>query len=253
MNGRIEAMHLRIRTGTRTAGRGGFTLIEVLFALGILALGGSSLIALFAHNLREAKRAREEIMMNVIQRDITVRNQLAAFTATTSGKRFYEDLATWIVSDVNAYNNTVQATERRWENIPAYKGYYFWVDPFERSGAPWSDDPKTHGLFLHDNQFVDWDGYGWIDGAGGLTSLDGKLNPGEIFGEGATGTPKPSHRIYYDSRGMRNYMMRMRGIVAWDLRISDVATVKDKILNGERIAKYHFFYFTIYDPDTRKH
>jgi prepilin-type N-terminal cleavage/methylation domain-containing protein len=241
-------MRLRIRAEKKTAGKGGFTLIEVLFALGILALGGSSLIALFAHNLREAKRAREEIVMNVIQRDVTVRNQLAAFAATTSGLRFFDDLSKWIVADITAYNNTVEAAERRWENIPAYRGYYFWVDAFERGGAPWSDDANTKGLVLYDNQFVDWNGYGWID-----LNNNGKMDPGEMFGDGAEGAPKPSHRIFYDSRGMRNYMMRMRGIVAWDLKISDAATVKAKILNGENIAKYHIFYFTIYNPDTQKH
>ena len=246
--GKVEAMHLRIRGRKTAAGKSGFTLIEVLFALGILALGGSSLIALFAHNLREAKRAREEIVMNVIQRDVTVRNQLAAYAATTSGLRFYEDLSKWIISDETAYDNTVDAAERKWKMIPAYYGYHFWVDAFERGGAPWSDDAQTHGLFMYDNQFVDWDGYGWVD-----LNNNGKSDVGETFGEGAEGAPKPSHRVFYDSRGMRNYMMRMRGIVAWDLKISDVATVKSRILNGENIAKYHIFYFTIYNPDTQKH
>ena len=247
--GKVEAMRLRIWEGKGTAGKSGFTLIEVLFALGILALGGSSLIALFAHNLREAKRAREEIVMNVIQRDITVRNQLAAFAATANALRFYEDLAAWIISDTNAYNKTAETVERQWENIPAYRGYYFWVDALERSSAPWSEDAQTKGLAMYDNQFVDWDGYGWID----QPPYNGKLDPGEIFGEGAEGAPKPSHRIFYDSRGMRNYMMRMRGIVAWDLKISDASIVKAKILLGENIAKYHIFYFTVYNPDTQKH
>ena len=69
----------------------GFTLIEVLFALGILALGGTSLVALFAHNLREARRAREEIVINVIQRDVTVRNQLAAFAAVANTLLNYDE------------------------------------------------------------------------------------------------------------------------------------------------------------------
>jgi len=240
---------------TRAAPRGGFTLIEVLFALGILALGGSSLIALFVHNLREAKRAREEIVINVIQRDVTVRNQLAAFAASAAGKNFWVDVNDWIVKDIDNYNLTVALgdDQRRWENIPAYTGYFFFVDPFERQGAPWSNHAATMGLVLYDNQFVDWDGYGWID-----LNNNNQFDDGEDFGD-----PEPSHKIKYDSRGMRNYMMRMRGIIAWDTKVK-VATLasptgvsqddlKNRILNGDAIAKYHVFYFTVYNPDTQKH
>jgi prepilin-type N-terminal cleavage/methylation domain-containing protein len=233
---------MRDRAGLRRK-KNGFTLIEVLFALGILAVGGTSLIALFAHNLREAKRAREEIIINVIQRDVSVRNQLAAFAAAANGLRFYEDASNWLVKDIAAYDAMAQTPERMWENIPAYIGYYFWVEPYERGGAPWSNDQNTKGLVLYDAQFVDWDGYGWID-----LNNDMKMDPGEWFGD-----PAPSHKIEYDSRGMRNYMMRLRGIIAWDLKISDPAIVKAKILAGENIAKYHIFYFTVYNPDTQKH
>ncbi|MBN1809492.1 MAG: type II secretion system protein [Planctomycetes bacterium] len=225
--------------------KGGFTLIEVLFALGILALGGASLIALFTHNLREAKRAREEIIINIIQRDVSIRNQLAAYAAPASGWDFYTNRDQWVIDDITAYDQMAQDDSRKWENIPAYRGYYFWVDvdDAERGGAPWSDDPNTHGFYLYDTQFVDWDGYGWID-----LNNDGVLDGGEDYG-----VPAPSHKIEYDSRGMRQYMMRMRGIIAWDLKVSDPSIVKAKILNGERIAKYHIFYFSVYNPDTQKH
>ena len=222
----------------------GFTLIEVLFAMAILGIGGTSLVALFAYNLELAQRAREEVVINVIQRDVSVRNQVAAFTR---GAALFTDNS-WLVDDIAAYDLMAENADRTWDNIPAYKGYHFWVIELEREGGAWGlpdNMSATYGLELHDAQFVDWDGYGWID-------LDGDRvkDAGESFGD-----PLPSHRVQYDSRGMRNYFKRLKGIIAWDLKadvggmvVGDVIT---QLEDGD-LGKYHMFHFTIYNPDTHK-
>lgn len=232
----------------------GFTLIEVLFAMAILGIGGTSLVALFAYNLQLAKRAREEVVINVIQRDVSVRNQIAAFTRGVSD--FATD-SSWLVVDKVAYN-TMATADRTWEDIPAYKGYSFWVTELRRQGSAWGlpdSTSSTYGLELYDAQFVDWDGYGWIDLDG-----DGQKDAGETFNApDGSSSPWPSHRVRYDSRAMANYVKRLKGVVAWDL-IADVDNdpalpnpeAKLNAVIDNNLGKYHVFYFTIYNPDTHK-
>ena len=82
-------------------GRRGFTLVEVLLALGLFAIGSSALIALFLRNLYSAKLAREEVVLALISKDVATKNQLAAFTANSAaGREFtYQNTANLIGSE----------------------------------------------------------------------------------------------------------------------------------------------------------
>ena len=51
------------RQDTSWRRRGGFTLIEVLIALGLFAVGAASILGLFLKNLQSAKLAREEVVL----------------------------------------------------------------------------------------------------------------------------------------------------------------------------------------------
>jgi prepilin-type N-terminal cleavage/methylation domain-containing protein len=63
--------------GTRNRAKG-FTLIEVLIALGIFLGAMLAVLGIYFQNLRLARMAREEIIVSMIQRDIMARNQVRA-------------------------------------------------------------------------------------------------------------------------------------------------------------------------------
>ena len=68
------------RTRTERGGsRRGFTLVEVLIALALFAMGSTALMGLSLKNLHSAKLARTEIILALIQKDVASKNQLAAF------------------------------------------------------------------------------------------------------------------------------------------------------------------------------
>ncbi|MHC4916404.1 MAG: type IV pilus modification PilV family protein [Planctomycetota bacterium] len=56
----------------------GFTLVEVLIALGIFLGAMMAILGIYFQNLRLARMAREEIIVSMIQRDIMARNQVVA-------------------------------------------------------------------------------------------------------------------------------------------------------------------------------
>ena len=56
----------------------GFTLIEVLIAMGIFLGAMLAILGIYFQNLRLARMAREEIIVSMIQRDIMARNQVVA-------------------------------------------------------------------------------------------------------------------------------------------------------------------------------
>jgi len=82
----IDAI-LRARAAGRPAGRrrdrartaaAGFTLIEVLVALGIFLGAMLAVLGIYFQNLRLARMAEEEIVVSMIQRDIMARNHVRA-------------------------------------------------------------------------------------------------------------------------------------------------------------------------------
>ena len=66
----------------------GFTLIEVLIALGIFLGAMMAILGLYFQNLRLARMAREEIILSMIQRDVMARN-LVVSSARAGHERSY--------------------------------------------------------------------------------------------------------------------------------------------------------------------
>ena len=69
----------------RIGDRRGFTLIEILIALGLFTIGSAALMSLYIKNLNTAKLAREEIILAMVNKDVTAKNQISAFTAKAAG------------------------------------------------------------------------------------------------------------------------------------------------------------------------
>ena len=78
-------------TGKRRAVPRGFTLIEVLIALGIFLGSMMAILGLYFHNLHLARMAREEIILSMIQRDIMARNAVVASARAGHERLFTRD------------------------------------------------------------------------------------------------------------------------------------------------------------------
>lgn len=245
----------------RIGGRRGFTLIEVLIALGLFAIGASALLSLFAKNLATAELAREEIILAMITKDVTAKNQLAAFTAGTAGLKTFGDAVQfspvnqWLVGvepdtllddvtlsplsynkvvAVDPANPTAAEKPRLWENIHMYRNFNFAIEVLGRN-------------ILEDNQYVDWDGYGIIreDQIGQDLNADGDTDDSFDFGN-----PAPSHSVEYDSTQMRYYIKRIKMTIIWKWRDpTNYATGADWFKGSRR----EIFYFPLYNPDLKKH
>jgi len=232
----------------------GFTLIEILMSLAILVTGSVAVLGLYVQNLKLASTARREVVLAIMEKDIASKNQLAAFRANSQyGLDFASD--NWIVKDYQKYNDlldpaTFPDAARYWpgptvpeeQSVEVYKGYYFAAYTLRRQGQMFADAAVTHGLFLYDNQFVDWDGYGWID-----LNEDGQEDANEDFGP-----PAPSHKLRYDSRRMEKYIKRIECVIAWDLNFNPDELYM-KVANGIDIGhNFQKFRFMVYNPDLNR-
>lgn len=242
--------------GFRTGrpGRGGFTLIEILIALGLFAIGASALMALYLQNLNTAKLAREEIILAMLFKDIATKNQLSAYTGNKRFGRAFcpEDWCCdsppcrtgWEIGhpsdpkqSIEAYNRMVakdpqnpepEEKLRLWQNVHMYRGFNFVMD--------YVYPPK-----IENDQFVDWDGYGIINekDVGVDITGDGKVEDIDVD----FGPPSPSHGVEYDARKMSNYTRRFKLTIFWELR--DPKNFKS--------GKWEEFYFSVFNPDLAKH
>ncbi len=231
----------------------GFTLIEIIMALAILVVGSVAILGLYVQNLRLASAARREVMLAVMEKDIASKNQLAAFKANSQyGLSFASD--NWLVKDYHKYNDLIDPTNfdaaRYWPGpsypeddwIDVYRGYYFAAYTLQRSGSFFADAAATHGLYLYDAQFVDWDGYGWID-----IDEDGEKGSDEDFGD-----PAPSHFLHYDSRKMGNYIKKIECVLAWNLNF-DPEELFTRVMGGIEFGhSFQKFRFMVYNPDLNK-
>ena len=235
---------------------GGFTLIEIIISLAILAVGSVAVLGLYVQNLRLAGVARREVVLAIMEKDIAAKNQLAAFRANSQYGMDFAGPA-WLIKDYKAYNEFIDPNQRDcpgaalyWpgpdvdeaDSMEIYKGYYFAAYTLRRQGITFADSRATHGLYLYDNQFVDYDGYGWID-----LNWDGVEDMDEDFGD-----PAPSHFVKYDSRKMEQYMKRIECVVVWDWpRNPD--ELFTRVASGWDIGhNYQKFRFMVYNPDLGK-
>lgn len=232
----------------------GFTLIEIIMSLAILVTGSVAIMGLYVQNLRLAGAARREVILAIMEKDIASKNQLAAFRANA---QYAKDFASddWLIKDYEAYNVLVDPVNfpdaaRYWpfpgveedKMIEVYKGYYFAAYTLQRQGAFWADAAATHGLYLYDQQFTDFDGYGWID-----LNRDGVEDAEEDFGD-----PAPSHFVHYDSRKMGKYIKKIECVIAWDLSFDPIELYTQVTMGIDIGHNYQKFTFMVYNPDLDK-
>lgn len=314
--------------------RGGFTLLEVVIALGLLAFGSVSIIGLYMNNARDAIKARDEVILAVLMNDIRTKCRLAAYFAfepadpsiypsgfkstfdredwLPRGKRadgsaapdVYAvrkitrkgEAAAWLPSgavpttdevafneqlwehpaDASAYDgNGVLKSSVHYEDLKGVKARYDFL-----AGDPahyWDANPIYQGFQFRlrtvlppeweNNQYVDWDGYGYIkeneigfdlDGNGKIDNYAKPFYDHNHPNDAADGTPfaRPSHGVVYDPRGMRFYVKRIKCIIGY--RLADPKTTRpapsapgDK-KRGIYSGSYHIFTFSINNPNTWK-
>jgi len=201
-------------------GKRGFTLIEVMIALGIFLGALLAIMGLYFQNLRLARMAREEIILAMIQRDIMARNLVVA-AARAGQERLWRrglianaptfaqfgvpsdtnpatvltlgwgirNLESWQVSSALHWGTSSPAADT---DVPLYTGFYFTVVPVVRdfptkTAADWAAVGLTPGLALEDSQFTDSDGYSFANSRASWLDLDGDGIP-----ETDRGLPRPS-------------------------------------------------------------
>ncbi|HOX06693.1 MAG TPA: prepilin-type N-terminal cleavage/methylation domain-containing protein [Planctomycetota bacterium] len=207
--------------------RRGFTLIEVMIAMGIFLAAMLAIAGLYFQNLRLARMAQDEIILSMIQRDVMSRNLVVA-TVRAGEERGYvrsnvgsvpsaapvqftvagfgQELDTnpgvmtkgWGVRNVESWEAVSglvwgRSNPATIHDVPLYTGYCFSVRPMTRhflnngKVSDWAAVGNTPGLALEDCQFTDWDGYGLVD-------MDGDGEP-----ETDRGNPAPSPGPLIDS------------------------------------------------------
>jgi hypothetical protein len=168
-------------------------------------------------------------------------------------------------------------------DVPLYTGFYFAVAPVERhfpsgTGAvsDWGAVGNTPGLALEDCQFTDFDGYGLVDmDDDGEPETDRGLpspSPGPIMNAdlstGGADYANSPFRLFYNSRSMSRYMLKLRVRVMWNVRnLADLTltdrevldfeggtnvTGKNPDLKRERVFHYTTYYFSAFNPDVVK-
>jgi type II secretory pathway pseudopilin PulG len=313
----------------------GFTLIEVLIAMGILMGALMVIMGVFFQNLRFARMAREEIIVSMIQRDVQARNHVMSSARAGKDRAFWRGVSGesppsfeefgsprdgssygtgpgetvnpddvlnvgWGIRNIAAWEKISNlhwgiSDPRQDKDVPLYEGFYFTAHPVWRypdgtdadgdgiPDYPWRRrtfepgnanewDPATtsgfKGLALEDSQFTDWDGYGMVDMDGdGEAETDRGLpwpSPGPIHRFVPAGFPGGSetyddnpYRIFFNSDKLRNYMLRVRVRIMWNVKSEEHIYKTDEWVKGQedagtRIFSHNEYYFSVFNADLVK-
>jgi prepilin-type N-terminal cleavage/methylation domain-containing protein len=203
----------------------GFTLIEVLIALGIFLGAMLAILGIYFQNLRLARMAREEIIVSMIQRDIMARNQVVASARAGHERSFRRGVASLTPPSFDEYGSprdgTVNATLGSettdplkvfqvgwgvrnvvtWErssglhwgrsvpagesDVPLYENFYFIAHPV------WRYPKQMGGLY-----------YPWIRDENFEPSDEGEWTPGGITGPHVGIALEDSQFTDWDGYGM---------------------------------------------------
>jgi prepilin-type N-terminal cleavage/methylation domain-containing protein len=265
----------------------GFTLIEIILALGIFALGIVYVFALFDQATRTTEKARQQVIVSILYQDIKSKQQAAAVMAVAGGvDTFHERNNGWstdgspvgmhgyggnwlltrgayddLTPDVDEYNNDDWSLgsdgkrDFRYQDVAIYYGFMFNIESADMT-------PKEA------DQFVDFDGYIATDKDGypiaGITEeeanydfdgdgiIDDKAN--YDFGEPA---PTAGAEVTFLPAGMRHYMHRFKCIIAFDYEMRDDGADPPGMFSSNEFlqvtnCQHAIFYFDIYNPDTDK-
>ncbi len=269
--------------------RRGFTLLEVIVALGILALGVVSVLVLYFNNVKAARQSKDEVTLALLMHEIRARTQLAAFMAFAgSPPRSAFAASEWLPrddaapddpgepaaldraaaagsSDAEAFNG------QRWEAVRAK------FDALAGEGGRWEDSPlyanwqfrlrTVLAAEAESNQFVDWDGYDVWD-AGRRTLLpnirqdeiqddrEDKALPVPLSAPEASRAAPPAGALntgyFGPPRPSHGVAFDPRGLRNYVKRLK--CTIGWNLTRANDIfsGQQHTFYFTVYNPDTLK-
>jgi prepilin-type N-terminal cleavage/methylation domain-containing protein len=269
----------------------GLTLLEVIIALAVFAVGAVAALSLYSNSLKAAKQAKNENIISLLEREIRVRCQLAALRAyageppvsTFDGSDWLlrdpaapDDPGTPVLLDGGGGGGSSDADAlngQRWEIVRER------FDDAGGDGSRWDDQPLyTNWQFrlrtvlpseVESNQFVDLDGYDVWD------SRSKELSPNimaDEIGHDPTGAGKPPHAAVKPPASARatappgavnagNFgAPRSSHGVTYDPRgmrfhVKRVKCVIGWDLNNRSdifSGERHEFYFTIYNPDLQK-
>ena len=265
----------------------GFTLIEIILALGIFALGIVYVFALFDQATRTTEKARQQVIVSILYQDVKSKQQSAAVMAVSGGVDTFQERTNgwstdgspvgmhgyggnWLLTrsayddltpDVDNYNNTDWTPtpdgtrDFRYQDVAIYYGFMFNIESADMTEK-------------EANQFVDFDGYIATDMDGfpvaGITEdeanydfdgdgiIDDKANLD--FGEAE---PTVGAEVTFLPEGMRHYMHRFKCVIAFDYEMRDDGSDPPGMFSSNEYlqvssCQHAVFYFDVYNPDTDK-
>ncbi len=269
----------------------GFSLLEIIVAMAVFAVGALSAISLFGNSMKAAKQAKDENLVSLLEREIRVRCQFAALRAYEGDPPVSTfDRSDWLLRDPVAPDDpgtpvrldggggggstdTEALNAQRWEIVRQR------FDDAGGDGGRWDDQP-AHANWqfrlrtvlpaeVESNQLVDFDGYDVWDKS--TKQLSANIMSDEI-GHDPAGTGKPPHSPVKPPASARatpppgavnaGYFgpPRTSHGVAFDPRgmrfhLKRIKCVIGWDLNNSRdiySGVHHTFYFTLYNPDLQK-
>jgi len=269
--------------------RTGFTLIEVLVALGILALGTVAIVSLHLNNLRTARQTKDELTLALLMQELRTRTQLLAYTAANATGSTFES-SSWLLHDDATPDTSDEPPEaldalgyddsarRRAFNEQAWSAIKAKFDALSAPGSTWDKHPlygtwqfrmRTRSAAeAENNQFVDWDGYDIWDSQQrlhrpnihddevltGEASTDPAHRPLEIPKANRAAPPAGATNEGYfgPPRSSHGVVFDPRGLRQFAKRVECV--IGWDLADSKDIfsGQYHVFVFTVYNPDARK-
>jgi prepilin-type N-terminal cleavage/methylation domain-containing protein len=268
--------------------RRGFSLFEVIVAIGVLSVGAGAMLMLYNNTLKAARQTKEELAASMIRQEIQARTQLAALQAVNADGSSAFAGSSWLMHDPDvvddpgapapldapavtpAMADAEALNKQSWEVI---RQRFDDLDP----SAAW-DANSLHAGFqfrlrtvlppeVENNQFTDWDGYDVWDSAT-RTSAANIYQDETLDGENAHPLHAPVHPPasarsvlppnaqneghFGPPRPSHGVVYDPRGMKNYIKRIKCVIgwdlARKADIYSGQHIE----FYFTVYNPDARK-
>lgn len=265
--------------------RAGFTLIEIIIAMGIFTLGIAYVMELFQRALRTTVKARQQVILAILFQDLKQKEQTAAVLAKAGGVDTFEqnigggwmtdmgpiglhDYGNNWIGAKNAYNqlspNIDEVDNETNEYVPDGKPDYYYDEIQIYRKFMFAINSVTP-INKENNQFVDWDGYVATDRDGnvvvGITEQDvqeefngepGFQDYGTIFDFGEP-APTAGANVQYQPQGMRHYIKRMQCIIAFDyIEDNPPNMFSPGNYDNPNYCQHEVFYFDVFNPDTDK-
>ena len=270
---------------------GGFTLLEVVVALGLFAVGAVAVLFLYSNTVNTARQSKNEMTLALLMRDLREKVQLAAlnaFSGSPAESTFHT--SNWLLRDPSAEDDPgaptrLDATTPNSSGTPdtIALNAQVWAEIVKRydsvggAGGKWDDNPLYRNFQfrmrtvvppeVENNQFVDWDGYDiWDSGSKKLlanihadevddNSGEQKRRAPVVVPESARGARAPGTRndgYFGPPRSSHGVAYDPRGVRRYIKHIKCVIGWDLSKSSDIYSGVHHTFYFTVYNPDARK-